>query len=77
VAKEGELEVRIIERREVPFPTEEGGIRFEVWTSYRYGRIPPGLVKIPKEQYTPEEERARIKADIQARSAGQPEILRV
>jgi len=77
VAKEGELAVQIIERREVPFPTEEGGIRFEVWTSYRYGRIPPGLVKIPKEQYTPEEEARRIKADLQARLAGKPEVLRV
>lgn len=72
-----ELEVEIIERRETPFPTVEGEERVEVWITYRYGRLPPGLVRIPKEKATPEEIKLRIRSDIQKRLAARPEKLKV
>lgn len=75
--KREEFEVTITSRRDVAFPTVEGGQRVEVWVNYRYGHMPPGLVKIPKKEYTAKKEKAEIKADIQARLKKKPETLKV
>jgi len=77
VGEEKGLEVTILERREVSFPTAEGEPEVQVWITYRYGRLPPGLIRIPKKDLTPEVERARIKSDVEARLATAPERLRV
>lgn len=77
MAAEGELEVQILERRELSLPTVEGEPRIEVWITYRFGTLPPGLVRIPKPELTPEKERTVIRADIQARLAQKPETMKV
>jgi len=77
VAKEGELEIQILERRELPLPSIEGEPRIELWITYRYGRLPYGLIRILKEKWTPEEEARLIKADIQARLQARPEVRRI
>lgn len=77
MAKEKELEVTITSRRDAVFPTEEGGQRVEVWTNYRYGRMAPGLIKIPKEEWSAEKEKELIKADIEARLKEKPEVVKV
>ena len=70
-------EVEIIERRELKLPGPEGEPVGEWWITYRYGRLPPGLVRIKSEQYTPETEKAFIKADIQKRLAQKTEKVKV
>ena len=77
MAEEEGLEVTIIERREIPLPSVEGEPTVEVWITYRYGTLPPGLVRVPKKDLTKEKEKALIKADIQRRIEAKPEVLRV
>jgi len=77
VAAEGELEVQILERRPFSMPTVGGEPRVEVWITYRFGSLPPGLVRIPQTELTPEKERAVIRADIQARLGQKPETMKV
>jgi len=77
MAKAEGLEVEIIERRELKFPGPDGKIESEWWITYRYGRMSPGFLKISAAEYTPEVEKARIKADIKARLAQKPQTLKV
>lgn len=77
MAANGELEVQIIERREIPLPTAEGPPTVEVWITYRYGTLPPGVIRIPKDKFTGEEEKVRIRADIQRRLEEKPEVVKV
>lgn len=77
MAEGTELEVQIIERREIPLPTAEGEPAVEVWITYRYGSLPPGVVRIPKAECTADVEKTRIRADIQRRLAEKPEVLKV
>ena len=77
VAAEGELEVQILERRELSLPTVAGEPKIEVWITYRFGTLPPGLVRIPKAEATEDKVKAVIKADIQARLAQKPETMKV
>jgi len=76
LAKDERLEVQILERREIPLPSLEGEPKSEMWITYRYGTLPPGLIRIPKEKWTKEEEARAIKADIQARLQAKPEVVR-
>jgi len=77
LAKEGELEIQILERRELPLPSIEGEPKIELWITYRYGKLPPGLIRIQKEKWSKEEEARLIKADIQARLQARPEVRRI
>jgi len=63
---EEKLEVTILEEREVSLPTAEGPAIVEVWITYRYGRLPPRLVRIPKVEDTPENRARIIKTDLQS-----------
>lgn len=67
----------VTSRHESVFPTEEGETRTEVWIHYRYKRMPPGLVRIPKEDYTLEVEKDLIRAQIEERLEEKPETLKV
>lgn len=77
MAEKERLEVQILERREVPIPSIEGPPLIELWITYRFGTLPPGLVRILKEKWTKEEEARLIKADIQARIEAKPEVVRI
>lgn len=67
MAKEPEkLEVEILEERDVSFPTLEGPPSVEVWITYRYGRLPPRLIRIPKGEATSEGKARAIRTDLQA-----------
>jgi hypothetical protein len=78
VAKENEkLEVDILEERTVSLPTAEGPTREEVWITYRYGRLPPRLVRIPKERDSPEERARVIKTDLQSALEAKRRTLKV
>jgi len=77
MAKEGTLEIQILERREIPLPTIEGEPKAELWITYRYAKLPPGLIRVPKEKWSKEEEARLIKADIQARLMAKPEVVRI
>jgi len=61
----------------MPFPSVEGPPRIEFWITYRYGTLPPGLIRIDKAAWTKEKEAVAIKADIQARLAAKPETVRL
>lgn len=75
--KDEALEVEIIERRELKLPGPNGKIESEYWITYRYGRLPPGLIRIRAADYTPENEKARIKEDIKTRLTQRPQTLKV
>jgi len=77
VAKEEKLEIQILERRELPIPSVEGEPKVELWITYRYANLPPGLIRVPKEKWSKEEEARLIKSDIQARIAAKPEVVRI
>jgi len=77
LAKEEKLEIQILERRELPIPSIEGEPRVELWITYRYGKLPPGLIRVPKEKWSKEEEAKLIRVDIQARLAARPEVVRI
>jgi len=67
VAKPPEkFEVDIIEERAVTLPGLEGKPAEEVWVTYRYARMPPRMIRIPKEKYTEKERNLRIHEDIKA-----------
>jgi len=72
-----ELEVRILEVREVPTPTTDEKEALEIWLTYRYGDLPPRLVRIPKAEDTAEERKKRIRADLQKALAAAPEVMKV
>lgn len=71
------LEVEILERRELPLPTVDGKERKEIWITYRFGTLPPGLLRLSAEGLTEEKELAAIRADIQRRTAQQPKKVKV
>jgi len=77
VAAEGELEVQILERRELSLPTVGGEPRVEVWITYRFGTLPPGLIRLPKVDLTEDKIKVALKADIQARLAQKPVTMKV
>lgn len=72
-----ELEVEIIERRELTLPTVDGTENTEVWITYRFGTLPPGLLRINKKGLDEKKEAAAIRADIQRRLSQQPKKMKV
>lgn len=72
-----ELEVQILEVREVPTPTTDEKEAVEIWLTYRYGDLPPRLIRIPKAEDSPEERKKRIRADLEKAVAAAPEVMKV
>jgi len=66
VAEPEKLEVEVVEERVISLPALEGPAREEVWITYRYGRLPPRLVRIPKDEDTPENRARIIRSDLQS-----------
>jgi len=77
MAAEPEYEVEIISEETIEIPTIEGAPRKEVWITYRYGRLPPGLIKIPVEKDTPEERARMIREDLKTALLRERKTLKV
>jgi len=66
-----------IRRTEIMVPTAEGPAAVMVYTTYTVKDLPPGLVTIPKAQWSEEAEAALIKKDIEKRRAEKPIVKRL
>lgn len=67
----------IIGTSEIPVPAEGGGTTIQVWVTYRFGTLPPGTVRIPKEEYTDEKVAQLISQDVQRRLEQKPKTLEI
>ena len=76
-AKEPEISVTVIRRREVTTWPKIGTPVIQVLVTYVAAGLPPATVTINKVDYTVEREKAEIKADIQRRLRVAPESYKV
>lgn len=72
---EGE-EVKI-RRTEIVVPTAEGSGELMVYVTYTVKDLPPGLITIPKKQWSEETEAALIKKDVERRRKIKPTVIRL
>ena len=70
-------EVKILSRTDMMgYPTPDHPVTM-VAVTYQTGFMPPRIIYIPKDQYTPDKEKEMIKADIEKASNTQPETFTV
>lgn len=74
--KERGEEVRVL-RSELTFPSETGEPRKVVYVTYTVKDLPPGVITIPKGEWTEKREAELIKADVEARRKVKPVTVRV
>jgi len=74
VAEREEVTVR---RSELSLPTAEGATRTIVYVTYFSRDMPPGLVTIPKDEWTEAHEAELIKADLEARRKAKPATVKL
>ena len=72
-----EAEEVTIRRTEIMVPTAEGPAAAMIYVTYTVRDLPPGLVTIPKAQWSEEVEAALIKEDIERRRKAKPITIRV
>jgi len=76
-AGEVKYRVRILDRREFTAVDEQGRFVPVVSVLYATATLPPGIVTIPKERWSPEEEKRVIREDIERRLKGVGEVVEV
>lgn len=69
-------EVRV-RRTKLKVPTIDDPEREVYQVEYRSGELPPRFLFIPLKEWTEEEEKKRIKADMEARAAVKEETLTI
>jgi len=75
--KEPEKEEVRVSRTEIRLPLAEGGVEPTISITYFVKGLSPGLISIPKKEWTPEKEANLIREDIKKRRAAKPSIVRV
>ena len=76
-AKEPEVSVTVIRRREITTYPTIGVAKVSVLVTYVAAGLPPWTVTIAKEEYSLEKEKAEIRASIQERLMAAPESYKV
>ena len=66
-----------IRRTEIMVPTAEGAAAAMIYVTYTVKDLPPGLITIPKAEWTPEHEADLIREDIKKRREVKPTIIRL
>ena len=77
VEEKPEAEEVTIRRTEIMVPTAEGPAAVMVYVTYTVKDLPPGLVTIPKAEWTEEKEAELIRKDIEKRRAEKPIVIRL
>jgi len=75
--KKAEAEEVQIRRTEIMVPTAEGPAAAMIYVTYTVKDLPPGLITIPKAEWTEEKEAELIRKDIEARRAAKPTVIRL
>jgi len=76
-AEKPELEEVSIRRTEIMVPTAEGPAEAMIYVTYTVKDLPPGLVTIPKKQWSEEAEVILVKKDIEERRKAKPTTIRI
>jgi len=76
-AKKQEYEVTIISRETITTYPRIGEAVRTVLVTYQAADLPPATISIPEAEYSLEEEKKRIRADIERRLKVKPEVYRV
>jgi len=76
-AKKQEYEVTIISRETITTYPRIGEAVRTVMVTYQAADLPPATISIPEAEYSLEEEKKRIRADIERRLKVKPEVYRV
>jgi len=66
-----------IRRSEIPMPTAEGTPTTMIYVTYSTKDLPPGLITIPKAEWTEKKELELIKKDLEARRKARAVTVRV
>jgi len=75
--KKEEYAVTVLSRDEVTTYPRLGEAAVTVLVTYIAAGLPPHTVHIPKDEWSPEEERKRIRASIEKRLKAKPETYKV
>jgi len=75
--KKQEYEVTIISRETITTYPRIGEAVRTVMVTYQAADLPPATLSIPEAEYSLEEEKKRIRADIERRLKVKPEVYRV
>jgi len=74
VAEAEEVRIR---RTEIMVPTAEGAPAAMIYVTYIVKDLPPGLVTIPKTEWTSEKEAELIREDVKKRREAKPSAIRI
>jgi len=66
-----------IRRAEIPVPTAEGPPKAVIYVTYSTKDLPPGLITIPKEEWTAVKEAELIRKDLEARRKAKATTVRI
>jgi hypothetical protein len=66
-----------IRRSEIPIPTAEGPPKAVIYITYSTKDLPPGLITIPKEEWTAAKEAELIKKDLEVRRKAKALTVRI
>jgi len=71
---EDEISIR---RSEIPVPRPDGTTDIQVYITYSTRDLPPGLITLPKKEWSEAKEKELIKKDLTARRAARPTTVRI